>query len=69
VKIYASLQMKDESKVWNQFTTEEFDIQPDEYHIYPFELKIPVDEEYRIRAAVWAENATTIEWTSTWGES
>jgi len=67
VKVYVALQTKDESKVWDQITSEEFDIKPEETFSYKVtNLHAPTGENFRIYVRAYGNNVISDEVVSDW---
>jgi len=67
VKIYAALQTRDESKVWDDHTSEPLNIKPEEgYYHRITNLKSPVGEDFRIYVVAYGDNIVSEEVTSEW---
>ena len=67
VQIYVVLQTRDEGMVWSQFTSEEFDIKPDESYKYSFtNLHSTTGEDFRIYVRAYGSNVISNEIDSEW---
>jgi len=67
VRIYVALQTKDESKVWDDYTSEFLEIKPEAgYNYYVTNLKSPVGEDFRIYIVAYGDNIVSEEVVSEW---
>ncbi len=67
VQVYVALQTREEGMVWSQFTSEEFDIKPEETYSYSIgNLNAPVGEDFRIYVMAYGSNVISNEIVSGW---